>query len=234
MRSLWLSGVLVLTSAALVAPAHALSVTTPVLSGATFSSALSNISFKGFNSSNFFLPPGSFLTGARLTINGTAAGTFQVTQYSPLGPASVSTPGTFNLQVNSILPTAQTNANSTGSVPAATFTPSYTPGVANFNITSQPHTFNWAMYPGGTPGTALSYFTTATVTLPGKCSFVPTIGGTAGASQSADGCSFALDSTLANTYLTYDYDVPGPLPVVGAAAAFSWSRRLRRRVAQNS
>lgn len=27
-----------------------------------------------------------------------------------------------------------------------------------------------------------------------------------------------------------EYDVPGPLPVVGAAAAFAWSRRLRKRL----
>jgi len=29
------------------------------------------------------------------------------------------------------------------------------------------------------------------------------------------------------------YDVPGPLPAAGAAAAYSWSRRLRRRLHQN-
>ena len=29
---------------------------------------------------------------------------------------------------------------------------------------------------------------------------------------------------------TAEYDVPGPLPIVGAAAAFAWSRRLRKRL----
>jgi hypothetical protein len=33
-----------------------------------------------------------------------------------------------------------------------------------------------------------------------------------------------------NFVFTAEYDVPGPLPVVGAAAAFAWSRRLRKRL----
>jgi hypothetical protein len=234
MRTLWLSGLLALSTAVAVAPARALTVTTPVLSGATFTNALSNISFKGFNNTNFALPPGSFLTGVKLTTTGTAGGTFQVSQYSPLGPATVTSPGLFNLTVNGMTPAPQNNSNTVGTVPAATLTPSYAPGVANFNIASQSHTYNWFIYPGGTPGSALSYFTTATVALPGQCSFTPTIGGTAGAGVSKDGCTFALNTPLTNTFLTYEYDVPGPLPIVGAAAAFSWSRRLRRRVAKSS
>jgi hypothetical protein len=234
MRTLWLSGVLALSSAATVAPAHALSVTAPVLSGATFTSVASNIAFSGFNSSNFVLPPGSFLTGVRLTTTGTAAGTFQVTQFSPVGPATVSSPGKIGLTVNGVSPADQNNTNTTGTVPAAQTSPTYIPGVANFNITSQPHTFNWSLYPGGSPGATLSYFTTATVSLPGLCTFTPVIGGTIGASRSNDGCTFALSPTLANTFLTYEYDVPGPLPLFGAAAVFGWSRRLRKRVAENS
>jgi hypothetical protein len=33
-----------------------------------------------------------------------------------------------------------------------------------------------------------------------------------------------------NFQFVAEYDVPGPLPVVGAAAAFAWSRRLRKRL----
>jgi hypothetical protein len=33
-----------------------------------------------------------------------------------------------------------------------------------------------------------------------------------------------------NFQFVANYDVPGPLPVVGAAAAFAWSRRLRKRL----
>ena len=33
-----------------------------------------------------------------------------------------------------------------------------------------------------------------------------------------------------NFKFTAEYEVPGPLPVVGAAAAFAWSRRLRKRL----
>jgi len=35
---------------------------------------------------------------------------------------------------------------------------------------------------------------------------------------------------LSNWQFVAEYDVPGPLPVVGAAAAFAWSRRLRKRL----
>ena len=36
------------------------------------------------------------------------------------------------------------------------------------------------------------------------------------------------------TFTVQSYEVPGPLPVVGAAAAFGWSRRLRRRLGAKS
>ncbi len=35
---------------------------------------------------------------------------------------------------------------------------------------------------------------------------------------------------ISNFQFVAEYDVPGPLPVVGAAAAFAWSRRLRKRL----
>ncbi len=35
---------------------------------------------------------------------------------------------------------------------------------------------------------------------------------------------------IENFQFVAEYDVPGPLPVVGAAAAFAWSRRLRKRL----
>ncbi|MCX5947117.1 MAG: hypothetical protein NTY67_02660 [Cyanobacteria bacterium] len=44
------------------------------------------------------------------------------------------------------------------------------------------------------------------------------------------------DNTAVNTSLysiasmTFTYDTPGPLPLLGAGAAFGWSRRLRRRI----
>jgi len=35
---------------------------------------------------------------------------------------------------------------------------------------------------------------------------------------------------ISNFEFVAEYEVPGPLPVVGAAAAFAWSRRLRKRL----
>ena len=46
------------------------------------------------------------------------------------------------------------------------------------------------------------------------------------------GSSAAVTGTgvISNFQFIAEYDVPGPLPVVGAAAAFAWSRRLRKRL----
>jgi hypothetical protein len=42
------------------------------------------------------------------------------------------------------------------------------------------------------------------------------------------------DNPLSSFYtiksMAFTYDTPGPLPVLGAGAAFGWSRRLRRRI----
>jgi hypothetical protein len=51
----------------------------------------------------------------------------------------------------------------------------------------------------------------------------------------ARNATFTLDGSFGNNYLEYTYDyinnqVPTPLPVVGAGLAFSFSRRLRRRI----
>lgn len=40
----------------------------------------------------------------------------------------------------------------------------------------------------------------------------------------------AVYGALNGATLTYEYDVPGPLPLLGAGAAFGWSRKLRRRI----
>lgn len=40
--------------------------------------------------------------------------------------------------------------------------------------------------------------------------------------------------TLQSSSLTPAASVPGPLPLMGAAAAFGWSRRLRRRVGSST
>jgi hypothetical protein len=49
---------------------------------------------------------------------------------------------------------------------------------------------------------------------------------TAGANVS----SASGTGVIENFQFVAEYDVPGPLPVVGAAAAFAWSRRLRKRL----
>lgn len=48
---------------------------------------------------------------------------------------------------------------------------------------------------------------------------------------STGGTGTAATGTISNfSFTAYYQEVPGPLPVAGAAAAFAWSRRLRRRL----
>lgn len=57
---------------------------------------------------------------------------------------------------------------------------------------------------------------------PATLSFAPNTFGT------APFTSYAVSN---GTFLSGTYGVPGPMPLLGAAAGFGWSRRLRRRLA---
>jgi len=230
-----------LVAATLLAPnaAHALTATSPVQSAVTIQSTNTPIGFQGF--SNIFktansIPLTAILNSVMITVKGTSGGNVVVTQFSPLNTATVTSPGKLNLTVNGIMPVAQDNASSStpSIIPAATLTPTYTPGVGTITVVPQPHTYTWTLTPGGTND--ISYFYNNAVTLQALSEFAPVIVG-AGASETSDSTTFALDSTLANTYLTFDYTIPapgaatpGPLPLLGAASAFGFSRRLRRRI----
>ena len=233
-----------LAAAAMLAPgsAHALTATSPVQAATVITSTNTPINFQGF--SNAFkaanwIPLHATLNNVLLTTKGRSGGSVTVTQFSPVGPATVTSPGTLNLTVNGIMPVGQPNAStpSPQTVPAAVTSPSYIPGVASVNVTPADHTYTWFISSGGT--NPLSYFTNNALTFQALSDFAPTIGGTAGASESADASTYALSSTLADTFLTFDYSVdsqpvPGPLPIIGAASAFAFSRRLRSRIKQVS
>lgn len=251
-QRLFLGSTCVLVS--LLAPnaGYAITVTTPIQTGATINGASPvNLTFSGFD--NAFklannIPLNAVLTNVLLTAKGNTGGFVNLINTIPFSPAVVGSPGTLNLTVNGVSPIAQTNANSTPTIAGATLSPSYTPGADTATITPTAKTFSWNIFNGGTLSTAFNGpWYAGTVSLSSLSDFVAPIA--SGNFQEGvwsppstilpgDNSQFVLDTSLpTDTFLTYDYtvpappsSVPGPLPLLGAASAFGFSRRLRSRI----
>jgi hypothetical protein len=233
-----------LAAAALLAPgsAHALTATSPVLSAVTIASTATPIGFQGF--SDAFktansIPLWATLDSVRITTKGTTGGSVVVANFNGGSSATATSPGIQNLTVNGIMPVGKSNANSPTpvTISPAPSAPPYSSS-ETLNITPTVQTFNWTLVPGGT--NPLSYFTNNAVTLQALSDFAPIVTGL-GAGELSDSSTYTLSSTLADTFLTFDYTVgpepstvPGPLPIIGAASAFGFSRRLRSRIKQVS
>ena len=108
-----------------------------------------------------------------------------------------------------------------------------TPGMQSFTInpTSSLTSTNWSLIGGGNiNGIASSFWSGNTISIPSFISLTfPSFG------PIARSATFTLDGSASNNYLEYSYNyvqnqVPTPLPVLGAGLAFSFSRRLRRRI----
>ena len=90
---------------------------------------------------------------------------------------------------------------------------------------------NWSLIGGGNiNGVASSFWSGNTVSIPSLISLNFT-----GILPSSFAAQFALTNNQAENYIQYTYNyvsnrVPAPLPVLGAGLAFSFSRRLRRRI----
>ena len=108
-----------------------------------------------------------------------------------------------------------------------------TPGLRSFTInpTSSLTSTNWSLIGGNSIyGVASSFWSGNTVSIPSFASlsfpsFTPI----------AQSGTYTLDGSPDRNYLQYSYNyvqnqVPTPLPVLGAGLAFSFSRRLRRRI----
>jgi hypothetical protein len=87
----------------------------------------------------------------------------------------------------------------------------------------------------------LPYFYNDSVTLQGLAEFTPTIVGNGAAEDATQDFSFLQLLNTTDTFLTFNYTVgtapaqtPSPLPIIGAASAFGFSRRLRSRIKQVS
>jgi hypothetical protein len=237
----YLAASALVAAAALLAPgsAHALTATSPIQSVVKIASSNTSMPFQGFSpayKTANSIPNWATLDSVTITVKGTSGGSTGVVQYNPNASSSVTSPGTFNLTVNGIMPVGQANASSAATLPPAVNPPGFS--TATISVTPQTHTFNWTLTPGGT--NLLPYFYNDAVALQGFAEFAPTIIGTAQEDPDQDGSFLQLLNTT-DTFLTFNYTVgpapaqtPSPLPIIGAASAFGFSRRLRNRIKQVS
>jgi hypothetical protein len=99
------------------------------------------------------------------------------------------------------------------------------------NPSSELTSTNWSLIGGGNiNGVASSFWSGNTVSIPSLISLNFT-----GILPSSFNAQFALTNSQDDNYIQYTYNyvsnqVPAPLPVLGAGLAFSFSRRLRRRI----
>jgi hypothetical protein len=225
----------VLAAFAAAAPAaHAVTTTTPLLAAPTGAITPTGklLTFKSFDAAFKTangIPLTAVLNDVLLNTRGTTGGSTTALNYSP-NASAFATPAQFNLSAN----TSQNGVatpNSGAAIPAGIFTPPFgpfTPGTGMATITAQTQNRGWSVFAGPFNFTAPS-----TLSLSVASSYTPTFT-VGGPFVSADNSTFTLSTTLADTYLTYDWSlpaaVPGPLPLVGGMTAFAFSRRLRQRI----
>jgi hypothetical protein len=95
---------------------------------------------------------------------------------------------------------------------------------------------------GVSPGSQLNFFTSGTVQTNSYAGLFNGVATNPDTTFNAFSSSVAAaDRGMLSGYiaLIYDYDppasaVPGPLPLLGAAAAFGWSRKIRRRISSQA
>jgi hypothetical protein len=231
-------------AASTVSPAHAIIQTQTVgpasfsTSGTTVSTSTVPISFAGFNTALGTLSSVRLTNGTGGNIAGTFGGDVSLAKIS--GPARTFTASAFPTFIFSNLSSFSGSGSSvTLGGPGGQLDGTYivsgtgtqgaiaTAGGSYSGTTSALATNSIALrnYFSGTP-TINSYFTNWTIasTPAGGLSTVDLL--------PEDGTSATLSGQL---YLTYEYDdgvnpVPGPLPVLGAGAAFGFSRKLRQRI----
>lgn len=205
-----------------------------------------NLQFYGFNASNFpTLPAGATLTQVQLTLKGTTSGSFVSENFAPFSSTVQGTGGTFDITSNAVR-LGQGNNNSAGTVPAGNSGAGGAPaGTFTSTITSTQQTYVFDIWranpliPNTSPFSTAASWTTATVNVPTTCGFTP-LYSPGGPFLSTNNCLFTIDTAVATdpsflqgSFLTYTYtEVPSPLPILGAGAAFGWSRRLRKRIVQ--
>jgi hypothetical protein len=189
--------------------------------------------------------------------NASVAGRIRVNNASSPDPATV-TEVTYDLKLqfaNSVQLTKATQSTTSLSCAITVSNPQCTPSGTSVVIAAETATstgttdavlngaYSGQSNPFGLSGSALSMFQTGTTISTVNAALNNYFVTFAGVTDNTD-TTFNLNSgTLspkANMFgfiaLEYDYDVPagtgtpGPVPLIGAAAAFGWSRRLKKRI----
>lgn len=250
MRATTLATASALALAASLAPtaASALTFTAPLLAGSAtnLGNTPANLLFSG--GSTFPVPAGFTLSSVTLTVAGTTGGSFRASNPIIGSTNTLTTTQNFGLTANSNNSPGYTNGvspkapNTSMTIPAATFTPpgTYTMGTADFNVAPTSQTLTWTIWNTTSIGGSVApignptFFMAATPqpkSLPVNTFF--TLTSTPGGAFIFPGDNAStLALNLGGSFVTYNF-VPGPLPILGAGAAFGWSRRLRKRISQS-
>lgn len=234
MRTSFIAAATAVSAMGLLAPApsFALSVDTPlkVASNSQLLHTGTQVTFNGWVPANFAQASTNQVTNVAITLVGKTGGTIDVWNYSPNASVIKGMPESLSgILSNSVL-LSQPNLYQPTTVPASPG--GGVPSKTTINVTPMDHTYSWNIWNPGILG--VSPFTTAAsfeiplITMPTTCKSDPEFN-PGGPFVSTDACTFDLD--IAQSFATYTY-VPGPLPILGAGAAFGWSRRLRKRISK--
>lgn len=237
MRALWITGVLASASLITAGPAHALIQTVSPIGGGGFSTSGPNV-----NDTNIQFPPFSAaapsnLLGARIKLlNSFFTGSYNLVALNT-GTVTISSDvvAVPKFTFTGIVGSSSGASQSLTPSPRVTNCPSFSfPGgtvcadTVVLNPASQLYINAFAQLASSTP--ALQAYFTGTPTI----DFTETL---YTKTQTPLSPSLAFDPAslnfAGNIVLEYEY-VPGPLPLLGAGAAFGWSRRLRQRITESA
>lgn len=237
MRALWLTGAFVTATMLAASPAHALIQTVSPIGGVGFSTSGSNP-----NSTNIKFPPFSAsvpsnLLGARIKLlNSFFTGSYDLLAINT-GTVSISSTVSAVPKFTFTGGIGSSSGLSQGLTPNPRITSCPTivvPGLTvcadtvNISPASQLYIQAFAQLAASTPALQ-SYFTGTPTIAVTETLYTKT--------QTPLSPSLAFDPAKLNfagdIILEYEY-VPGPLPLLGAGAAFGWTRRLRRRISNSA
>lgn len=239
MRIHRLPGFLALASIVASAPAHALIQTVSPIGGGGFSTNGANlnqtdIQFPGFSAST----PDNLL-GVRVKLNNASfTGRYSVSyvdeNQNPLPPTTVNV-STFGVPKFTFTSTiGSTSGDSQALLPNPAVVNCPLPstdfvcsGVVNLSPASQSYTGAFAQLATATPALKNYFIGIPTIDISQSLYSKSQSPGFPDLGLSVGNLNFSGDIVL-----EYEY-VPGPLPLLGAGAAFGWSRRLRKRISKS-
>lgn len=216
MKSLAVVGGIAAATLSTATPSHAFSVQTVGPVSFTTPPTAQNLVFPNFTAAS-----PNLLTGVKFVLADTQFGGTAIISnfFDGGGPVNVTAAPTFKIAAPGPVFTATGTSSAVGSSLA---TIGANPA---FSSTTLSGAYSGSFSSVSTPlATQQNYFATGTVTV--NNASVAFASSPYGFNPSAAPNNPFLTGKL---YLQYEY-VPGPLPILGAGAAFGWSRRLRKRI----